>query len=75
IPQDCAGFWLVYKAHSAAHKLPGSTFSVASGCRLQFDLRGNFLDSVKNSKSRITDTKQITMTKIRNSKLLVFDLI
>jgi hypothetical protein len=47
----------------------GSGFSPAAGLKSgQFDRRGNFLVSVKNSKSQITNNKQITMTKIQNDK-------
>ena len=60
---------------SIGPKLIGSRFSTAASCRLQFDRRGNVYVSVKISKSQITNNKQITMPEIRNSKLLVFDLI
>jgi hypothetical protein len=47
----------------------GSRFSPAAGLKSgQIDLRGNFYVSVKNSKSQITNNKQITMTKIQNVK-------
>jgi hypothetical protein len=34
----------------------------------QLDRKGNLYISVKNSKSQITNNKQITITKIQNSK-------
>jgi hypothetical protein len=40
----------------------------ASGCRLQFDRRGDASVALENSKSQITNIKQITMTKIQNHK-------
>jgi len=33
------------------------------------------LGEIKNPKKQITNTKQITMTEIQNSKQLTFDLI
>jgi hypothetical protein len=36
---------------------------------------GDRVSATKNFKSQITNTKQITMTKIQNSKQVAFDLI
>ncbi|MEN8781912.1 MAG: hypothetical protein ABF292_12485 [Desulfobacterales bacterium] len=46
--------------------LKGSALPLAASG--QFDRYKNFLVSVKNSKSQITNNKQITMTKIPNNK-------
>ena len=47
----------------------GSGLSPAAGHRgALFDRQGNDDVSVKNSKSQITNNKQITMTKIQNDK-------
>jgi hypothetical protein len=36
---------------------------------------GPGVSAIKNFKQQITNTKQITMTEIQNSKQLIFDLI
>jgi hypothetical protein len=45
------------------------SFSPAAGLKSgQFDRQGNVLVSVKNSKSQITNNKQITIAEIQNDK-------
>ncbi|MEN8781907.1 MAG: hypothetical protein ABF292_12460, partial [Desulfobacterales bacterium] len=52
--------------NQARFQIRGSTLPLA--VKIEFDRRGNDEVSVKNSKSQITNNKQITMTKIQNDK-------